>query len=246
MPITLNARSIIFLTLTLTLSITPSIVLPESAHAADCIASACISVYTQNGQIIIEGRKDASPAVVRVWPKRTRAASPTPALIRKVTRSPRVISHTHPRTVPRVVKKTLASVSLNDKLIKLLPDGLISKQPDSGAVVGVDVIFWSALPAVFSTRVSVVGEVIDVTMRPAFFWSFGDGSIAITADSGAPYPGETISHTYSNPGTYVVILVTTWGGTWVHNGIARVITGVVRKTSVSIVKIAVAPTLFKR
>ena len=252
MSITLRNRSRLNLALAIALSITSTIANTQRGVAADCVAAACISVYTQNGQIIIEGRKDASPPVVRIKPRATPTPSvsdyvtPTPTPSKVKTKLIRPARRVPTRTIPKVVSKTVASVSLNDRLIKLLPDGLISKQPESGAVVGVDVIYWSVLPAVFSTRVSVVGEIIDVTMRPAFFWSFGDGSIMVTADSGEPFPGDTISHTYSRLGTYLVVLITTWGGTWVHNGIARTITGEVRKTSIGAVKIANAPTRFKR
>ena len=31
------------------------------AHAADCIEKACIDVYTQDGKIVIEGRKGSGP-----------------------------------------------------------------------------------------------------------------------------------------------------------------------------------------
>lgn len=112
--------------------------------------------------------------------------------------------------------------------------------------MGVPIIFWCDLPSVFNSKVSIIGELVDVTMRPAFFWSFGDGSIKLTTDSGAPYPSEEIAHRYSHAGVYSVVLVSIWGGSWVHNGITRAITGTIRKISFASVKIAPAPTVVLR
>lgn len=92
------------------------------------------------------------------------------------------------------------------------------------------------------TKVAIIGEVIDVTMRPSFLWSFGDGSFFATTKAGAAFPHQEISHTYSHAGTYVVTMLATWGGTWTHNGIARAITGEVRKVSIATVSVANGPT----
>ena len=35
-----------------------------TASAADCVDSACIDVYTQDGQIIIEGKKGSGPTAI--------------------------------------------------------------------------------------------------------------------------------------------------------------------------------------
>jgi hypothetical protein len=233
-----------------------------SAFAVDCVSTACISVYIENGQIVIEGRKDAPAPKVRVKPRVTRSPKPLPSPSHasatpvpvisatphssspsvRVTRKPVV----RKKVVPKVVHKVVATLSLNDRLVKILPTANIAKQPDVGAVIGVPVIFWCDLPALFTTKVSIIGEVIDVTMRPAFFWSFGDGSLMMTTESGAPYPADDVSHTYSRSGIYPIVLVSIWEGTWIHNGIARAITGTIRKTSLSHVKVAPAPTIFRK
>jgi len=224
------------------------------AFADDCIVAACLSVYTEDGQIVIEGRKDATPPVVLV-PQRRRSPRPTPlpftspstTLAPTVRPLPRV-TRVRPtvRVYPKSTPKAVVSISLNDRLIKLLPSASIAKQPIGGAVVGVPVIYWCDLPTIFTTRVSIIGEVIDVAMRPSFFWSFGDGSIQVTTQTGRPFPYESIFHTYDRAGNYPVVLMATWGGTWTHNGIAREITGVIRKTSVSVVTIKAASTSIRR
>lgn len=146
------------------------------------------------------------------------------------------------KVVRKVVRKVTPNVSLNDKLIKLIPTGNIAHEPSSNAVVNIPVIYWCDLPGIFSTKVAIIGEAVDVTMRPSFLWSFGDGSFYATTSPGSAYPNQLISHTYRKSGTYAVALVATWGGTWSNNGVARAITGEIRKVSVAMISIANAPT----
>ena len=183
------------------------------------------------------------------------APIPKPKVVKKVTAKPIAKStyvapkkyvakkYVAPRTVARkVAPKVAPAISLSDKLIKLIPTGNISHEPASNALVNIPVIYWCDLPEIFSTKVAIIGEAVDVTMRPSFLWSFGDGSFYATTSPGAAYPHQVISHTYSKAGTYAVVLVATWGGTWSSNGVARAITGEIRKVSVAALSVANAPT----
>ena len=243
--------SILGLVLICPILLLPELVHIDSAEAADCTIKVCIDVYTQDGRLVIEAHKGSRPRThVSRTPKV--ATKPRP----KVTRKPKVIlrpkissSSIAPKPVvrkkispPKVARKVVPKVSLNDKLIKLIPTGNIAHEPSSNAVVNIPVIYWCDLPGVFSTKVAIIGEAVDVTMRPAFLWSFGDGSFYATTLPGEPYPNQLITHTYKKSGTYVVGLVATWGGTWSNNGVARAITGKIRKISVATVNIANAPT----
>lgn len=234
--------------------ISPIVLIPSLLHvqpvqAASCVSRACIDVYTQDGQIIIEGRKggvtEPKPTLA---PKPTAKPIPGPtfkpkaAVAIKPSNSARVKSVPRKKVVRKVLPKVASRVSLNDRLVKLLPPGLIARQPAANAIVNVPVIYWCDLPEVFMTKVVIIGEAVDVTMRPSFLWSFGDGSFLATTSAGAPFPHQKISHTYSKAGTYVVTLLATWGGTWTHNGVARAITGKVRKVSIATVSIANGPT----
>jgi hypothetical protein len=226
-----------------------------TASAAECESTACIDVYTQDGQIIIEGKKGSGPKVKprvakpptpkvippkpifpELIPRPTATPKPTP----KRTYKPRAKSTVKPSLKPKVSN----SVSLNDRLIKLLPTGGIAYQPEAEPLVNVPIFFWSDLPTQFATRVTVVGEVVDVLLRPGFVWSFGDGTFLSTTDPGGPYPNGKIKHTYKNPGIYPIILVQSWNGHWTHNGTTRAITGTIKTTVFAVVTVVIAPTRF--
>ena len=244
----LNSKlEIVGLALICPILLLPALVHTDYAQAAECATKACIDVYIQDGQIVIEAHKGSGPksnVTRKVVPK----AKAKPKVIQspkpRVTQapiSPRKVV-TKKATTPKVVRKVVPKVSLNDKLIKLIPTGNISHEPSSNAIVNIPVIYWCDLPGVFSTKVAIIGEAVDVTMRPSFLWSFGDGSFYATTSPGAAYPNQVITHTYRNAGTYAVVMVATWGGAWSNNGVARAVTGEIRKVSVATVTVANAPT----
>ena len=244
-----------------------SLLLMGAASAADCENAACIDVYTQDGQIIIEGKKGSGPKAKTI-PKPRVVKPPTPKVIPPKAIFPELIPRptatptTPPKPIPKpspkrtykpriktTAKPTLKpkatnSVSLNDRLIKLLPTGGIAYQPEAEPLVNVPIYFWSDLPTQFATRVTVVGEVVDVLLRPGFVWSFGDGTFLSTTDPGGPYPNGRIKHTYKNPGIYPIILVQSWNGNWTHNGTTRAITGTIKTTVFAVVTVVIAPTRF--
>ena len=232
-----------------------------TANAADCVDAACIDVYTQDGQIIIEGKKGSGPKA-KAKPRTLKPPTPKPTSVKPIfpeliprptvkptpapkptprrTNKPRI----KPTLKPTLKPKATNSVSLNDRLIKLLPTGGIAYQPEAEPLVNVPIYFWSDLPTQFATRVTVVGEVVDVLLRPGFVWSFGDGTFLSTTDAGGPYPNGKIKHTYKNPGVYPIILVQSWNGNWTHNGTTRAITGTIKTTVFAVVTVVIAPTQF--
>ena len=218
--------------------------------AADCEIT-CVDVYTQDGQLIFEASKGSGPkASVAVKPKIVAKPKARAAVKPKVVIKPRVIAAPK-MAVPKkkVVPKKIAPVavaatSLSDRISKSLPTAGISYQPNFQPLINVPVYFWSDVPTLFRSKVDLIGESIDVAMRPSFTWSFGDGSFATTTDPGGPYPNGRITHVYSNPGTYPVILITTWGGSFTHNSIERAITGQIKKSSALSITVVAAPTRF--
>lgn len=223
------------------------------AFAADpCAETACINVYTDNNQIIIEARKgdttvkkSISQAPKKPVVKSTPKPKAVPLFFPPAKPKPIVVKPTVKRTYKPRVKKAVTKVNLSDKLTKLVPTAGVAYQPEFEPLVNTPVYFWCDLPAVFQSRVDIIGEVVDVTLRPSFAWSFGDGSVYFTTENGAPYPNGSIHHTYAKPGNYVITLLTTWNGTYTHNAQARAVSGTVKKVTVAAITIVQAPTHFK-
>jgi hypothetical protein len=69
----------IYLLLTMLIPLA-SLLLLGTASAADCESTACIDVYTQDGQIIIEGKKGSGPKAKSI-PKPRVVKPPTPKVI---------------------------------------------------------------------------------------------------------------------------------------------------------------------
>ena len=218
--------------------------------AADCEIT-CVDVYTQDGQLIFEARKGSGPkASVAAKPKIVAKPKARAAVKPKVVIKPRVIAAPKmaapkKKVVPKkIAPVAVAATSLSDRISKSLPTAGISYQPNFQPLINVPVYFWSDVPTLFRSKVDLIGESIDVAMRPSFTWSFGDGSFSTTTDPGGPYPNGRITHVYSNPGTYPVILITTWGGSFTHNSIERAITGQIKKSSALSITVVAAPTRF--
>jgi hypothetical protein len=215
-----------------------------AAKAADCEVT-CVDVYTQDGQLIFEARKGSGPkASAAPKPKPKAVAKPKPVTKPKVAAKPRVAAPKKKVTPKKRAPVAVAATSLSDRISKSLPTGGISYQPNYQPLINVPVYFWNDMPPIFRSKVDLIGEVIDVTMRPSFTWAFGDGGFTSTTDPGGPYPNGQITHTYSRPGVYPVILITTWGGTFSHNGIERAITGEIKKTTALTITVVAAPTRF--
>ena len=223
------------------------------AGAADpCQETACINVYTDNNQIIIEARKGNTTV------KKSIAQAPKKPVV-KQSPKPKAVPLFFPPTKPKLVvvkptvkrtykprvKKAVTKVNLSDRLTKMVPTAGVAYQPEFEPLVNAPVYFWCDLPSLFQSRVDIIGEVVDVALRPSFVWSFGDGSVFATTENGAPYPTGSIHHTYAKPGNYVVTLLTTWNGTYTHNAVARAVTGTVKKSSIAAITIVQAPTHFK-
>jgi len=220
-------------------------------QADDCAEKACIIVYTQNDQIIIEAKRGNTTAkkTIAQAPKKSTVkptAKPTarplffpPAAVKAIVKKPYIKRTYKPR-----IKKSTTTVNLSDRLTKMVPTAGVSYQPEFEPLVKTDVYFWSDLPTLFQSRVDIIGEIVDVTLRPSFTWSFGDGSFYATTENGAPYPNGTIRHSYAKAGSYVITVLTTWNGSYTHNAQVRAVTGTVKKISTAAITVVQAPTQF--
>ena len=225
----------------------------QAAVADQCQETACINVFTDNNQIIIEahkGKTTVKKTIAQAPKKAAVKVTPKPTVVPlffppKATPKPAVKKPSVKRTYKPRVKKAVTKVNLSDRLITMVPTAGVAYQPEFEPLVNVPVYFWCDLPNFFQSRINIIGEVVDVALRPSYVWSFGDGGIYATTENGAAYPNGTILHTYRQPGTYEISLLTTWNGIYTHNAVARAVTGSVKKVSIALITIVKAPTTFK-
>ena len=207
------------------------IISPNAYGAGSCVDKTCVDVFTSDNQLVItaqKGKKQSSSKpvvkkpIVKVIPKPKASPFVIPKVLKKpVVKSAVVIKKP---VVKKVVAK-VASASLSDKLIKMLPAGDINFQPEQAALVNVPVYFWTQTPTRFSALVPILDVVVYVNLTPTFTWSFGDNSFFVTTTQGAPFPIGSITHTYKNSNDYQVNLKVIWRGTWSVNGVITPVSG---------------------
>ena len=148
-----------------------------------------------------------------------------PVVIKPVVKKPVVIKPIMKKPVVKKAVAKVASASLSDKLIKMLPAGDINFQPEQAALVNVPVYFWTQTPTRFSALVPILDVVVYVNLTPTFTWSFGDNGFFVTTAQGAPFPIGGIAHTYKDSNDYEVNLRVIWRGTWSVNGVITPVSG---------------------
>jgi len=221
------------------------LLLPISAFAADnqCLDKTCVDVFTQDNQLIITAQKGAGKPVAaskkpvaKPKPAIPKPVAPKPVAPKPVAPKPKVATKPVPKPTVKPVRKVAAkpaTVSLSDRLIKLLPVGDINFQPESDGLVNVPVYFWTQTPQHFSAVVPILDLVVYVNLHSTFTWSFGDGSFYTTTNQGGPYPLGLITHTYRKNNNYPVGLKVVWRGSWSVNGVTTPISGEAITQSVS-------------
>jgi hypothetical protein len=195
-----------------------------------------VDVFTSDNQLVITAQKgkkqsSAKPVVkkpiVKVIPKPKASPYVIPKVLKKpVVKSTVVINKpVLKKPVAKKVVAKVASASLSDKLIKMLPAGDINFAPQQAALVNVPVYFWTQTPTRFTALIPILDVVVYVNLTPTFTWSFGDNSFFVTTTQGAPFPIGSITHTYKNSSDYQVNLKVIWRGTWSVNGVITPVSG---------------------
>ena len=228
-----------------------SALLSAPAVAADCIDKACIDVYTQDGKIVIEGRKGSGPSQRKeVVPPKPKTQPNKPVVKKSVRPKPQGITTKKPIVrkpkAPPKPRRTQAAAgtSLSDKLFEMLPTSEIFYSPTFEPLIKVPVFFWSSVPEVVTKKIEIVGEVVEVQLKPTFIWHYGDGIVFVTRKIGGPYPDGEIQHTYSNQGHYLIELITRWEGTSTVDGVTAPIPGKIDTVSVLPITVVAAPSRF--
>ena len=235
--------------------------------SASCIDKTCVDVFTSDNQLVITAQKgsqklpnkvSSKPAPKPIVKKPVAKTAPKPApIVKKPVSKPIAKTIIKPSSKPitspskrpvikQVAKpKKVATASLSDRLIKLLPVGDINYQPTSEPLVNLPVYFWTQTPTRFTALVPILDVVVYVNLTPTFTWSYGDGAMDVSKLPGAAYPIGTITHTYKQAGNYQVNLKITWNGTWMVNGVTTPITGNAITQSISTtLSVVKAPTRF--
>jgi hypothetical protein len=235
--------------------------------SASCIDKTCVDVFTSDNQLVITAQKGSqklpnkvsskpAPKPVVKQPVAKTAPKPAPIVKKPVSKpiaktiikpsSKPITSPSKRPVIKQVAKpKKVATASLSDRLIKLLPVGDINYQPTSEPLVNLPVYFWTQTPTRFTALVPILDVVVYVNLTPTFTWSYGDGAMDISKLPGAAYPIGTITHTYKQAGNYQVNLKITWNGTWMVNGVTTPITGNAITQSISTtLSVVKAPTRF--
>ena len=212
------------------------IISPNAYGAGSCVDKTCVDVFTSDNQLVITAQKgkkqsSAKPVVKKPIIKVISKPKASPYVIPKVLKKPVVKSTVvinKPVVKKPVAKKVVAKVasaSLSDKLIKMLPAGDINFAPQQAALVNVPVYFWTQTPTRFTALIPILDVVVYVNLTPTFTWSFGDNSFFVTTTQGAPFPIGSITHTYKNSSDYQVNLKVIWRGTWSVNGVITPVSG---------------------
>ena len=194
-----------------------------NAYAGDeCVDKTCVDVFTQDNQLIITAQKDGKKPTAK--PK---VLKPTAKPVIKPVAKPSIKPTLKPKPIKKLAapKPKIASASLSDRLIKLLPVGDINFQPEKDALVNMPVYFWTQTPQRFNAVVPILDLIVYVNLYATFVWSYGDGGFMTTTNQGAAFPLGAIKHTYKNNNQYQVGLKVIWRGSWSVNGVTTPISG---------------------
>ncbi len=97
-------------------------------------------------------------------------------------------------------------------------------QPPDLGLVNLPEIFFTLEPTTGSYVVDIRGYSVTIyTGVSQYFWHTGDtaaqvGEYVYSEDPGAPYPNQTVTHTYLQRGTYPAYLQTVWVSTYTYDG----------------------------
>jgi hypothetical protein len=103
-----------------------------------------------------------------------------------------------------------------------LPQLTAQHQPPGDGLSGLPVIFYTDDPVTQTFTLDIRGFTVNIVAgATTYTWHTGDGADVTSADPGAAYPNQTVTHDYRS-GTYTAYLTTTWGATFSVDGGASV------------------------
>jgi PKD repeat protein len=93
-------------------------------------------------------------------------------------------------------------------------------QPAKAAIVNLPAIFYTTLPDHLDLTTTAGGRTVALHATPAaYVWDWGDGTTTTTTEPGAPYPHQSVTHTYHHPGTVTATVTVYWQATYTITGV---------------------------
>ena len=223
------------------------LILSAPNASAACTQKTCVDVFTDQNQLVITAQKGTAKPTKKAAPKVIVKAKPVvKAPVVKPPSPKPVVKKPVAKTATKPIVKKVATESLSDKLIKLLPAGDINFQPTSESVVNIPTYFWTTTPQRFVAVIPILDVIVYVNLYSTFNWSFGDGDKLFTPLRGGPFPNPAITHAYKAKGDKSVDLTVIWQGTWSVNGVTSPIAGnLITQRITKTLTVVSAPTLFK-
>jgi hypothetical protein len=118
--------------------------------------------------------------------------------------------------------------------LTITPSPVTVQPPDGWTLVNIETItYTSPTPQTFATTLLGIPVTIEATPT-TYTWDYDDGTTPTqTTDPGAPYPAQSVFHTYTDEGTATITLDTTWQGRFQITGTSTwtPITGTARTTA---------------
>ncbi|WP_049788275.1 PKD domain-containing protein [Isoptericola variabilis] len=96
--------------------------------------------------------------------------------------------------------------------LPITPSPLHVQPPDGWTLINVETVTYTE-DAAQDFETTLLGVPVVIRALPdEFAWDYGDGTTTVTEHPGAPYPANTVGHTYTAPGEVSISLTTTWRG----------------------------------
>jgi len=105
------------------------------------------------------------------------------------------------------------------QFLTYLPALAPSFQPRGRGIVNLPVVFATGQPSSLGLKAFPLGGhriLLDATAT--WHWAYGDGAVQDTSSPGSGYPDLSVSHTYTQPGSAMVTVTTTWAGQYWVDG----------------------------
>ena len=112
-----------------------------------------------------------------------------------------------------------AAVGVEFARLPLAGSTITIQPPGGNTLVNLDTIVFTD-GATQDLTATVLGTPVTIRAYPIrYSWDFGDAKEPlVTTDIGHPYPDQTLTRPYRQPGTYTITLTTTWRGEYHTTG----------------------------